>query len=175
MSRNLAADSARIEALLDSISSTSTAQTMERVNDLVAMLVDLYGEGLARLVRRIEGFDREALAALCGDELVTGLLVLHGIHPVPLAERIERALEPLRDELGAGGVAVSSLSGDSLELELITDSDTDPVLARQRIEAAIAAAAPEIAAVACSAATVRTGGEHESTGRVHLPVLEERR
>ena len=57
-------------------------------------LLDLYGEGLARLVGCSPSTTtRRAGAALAGDELVSHLLLLHGLHPVPLEQRVRGALD----------------------------------------------------------------------------------
>lgn len=162
MSAQLSRQSDRIDALLDELSSISSPGAMEKINELIGLLVNLYGDGLGRLIRRVatSGLEGDAVAAICGDELICGLLVLHDIHPLSLSERVDRAL---RTETG---VEVLALDDGRLELHLVTE---DPA-ARRRIEALVAAAAPEIAAIEYS--TIRPGGR--SAGRLHLPIVEDR-
>ncbi|MEW2625990.1 NifU family protein [Streptomyces sp. NPDC048106] len=61
--------------------------------EAVRLLTEVYGEGLARV---LDGADERLGARLAGDELVGHLMVLHGIHPLPLADRAARAVELLR-------------------------------------------------------------------------------
>ncbi|MEU3860010.1 NifU family protein [Streptomyces sp. NPDC028722] len=61
--------------------------------EAVALLTEVYGEALARVLDRAEGPLRERLAE---DELLGHLLVLHDIHPEPPERRAARAVEKLR-------------------------------------------------------------------------------
>ncbi|OIK27808.1 NifU family protein [Streptomyces malaysiense] len=61
--------------------------------EAVRLLTEVYGEALARV---LDGADERLGARLAGDELVGHLMVLHGVHPRPLAERAEDAVERLR-------------------------------------------------------------------------------
>ncbi|MDX6739944.1 NifU family protein [Actinocorallia sp. A-T 12471] len=96
----------RIEAELGALESMPGA-TAARALDAVALLTQVYGEALARVVDRVDGPVAEALAA---DELVGHLLVLHGVHPEPLPRRIELALERLRPVLGGGEARLESVA-----------------------------------------------------------------
>ena len=69
----------RVEALLEEVETLSDPVAREMATELVQALLDMYGEGLAR-DRRARRRRREALAE---DELVSHLLLLHGLHPVP--------------------------------------------------------------------------------------------
>lgn len=87
---------ARIETLLDGADAAAT--------ELVAAVLDLYGEGLARVVASAPD-----PVALADDELVAHLLLLHGLHPVPVAERVRGALEEVRPYLDSHGGDVELL------------------------------------------------------------------
>jgi hypothetical protein len=73
--------------------------------DAVRALTDVYGEALARLTALL-GTDPAAMAAVSADELLTHLLVLHGVHPDPPEARIRAALARLGPELAEHGVTV---------------------------------------------------------------------
>jgi hypothetical protein len=73
-------DVARVEAAIAAVE--SQPQAMEAVQ----ALVEMYGEGLARIAQRVEAKE------LLGDELVEHLLVLHDLHPVPVEERVRGVL-----------------------------------------------------------------------------------
>ncbi|MBW5486596.1 hypothetical protein GPJ59_33305 [Streptomyces bambusae] len=64
--------------------------------ELVRVLMDFYGAGLARVVA---GLDEGRLAALLDDELVGGLLALHDLHPEDARTRIGRVLAASRERV----------------------------------------------------------------------------
>jgi Fe-S cluster biogenesis protein NfuA len=86
---------ARIETLLDRLE-TRGEGAREEAEELVALVVELYGAGLARVVALL-GDDT---ARLAGDELVSALLVLHGLHPLDVAARVAQTVERVRSSAG---------------------------------------------------------------------------
>lgn len=60
----------------------------------ISLLADIYGESLKRCFE-ILGGDPESRLRLSGDELVGHLMMLHGMHPDPTEQRVERALAEL--------------------------------------------------------------------------------
>ena len=74
----------RIEELLASLRSQSGAAA-DTAEELVRLLVGLYGDGLSHIVAAMAA-DGEAgqamLDTLAADPLVEGLLLLHGLHPL---------------------------------------------------------------------------------------------
>ena len=92
----------RVEALLVEIESDP------RAREVVEAIVELYGEGLARIVAMTPD-PRE----LVRDELVEQLLLLHDLHPVPVEDRVRRALAEVRGvELVSMDNGVVVLRGD---------------------------------------------------------------
>ena len=76
-----------IERLLDEVESLPDPQARELATNLVAELLELYGEGLARVMDRAGDPEANGLAReLAEDELVSHLLLVHGLHPVPIEE-----------------------------------------------------------------------------------------
>src|SRR5690348_6630314 len=89
---------ARVELLLEQIDAIGDRRARETAVASVQALLDLYGEGLARIVGHVAeqcgSAEEERLAtALAGDELVSHLLMLHGLHPDDVKRRVEGALE----------------------------------------------------------------------------------
>src|SRR5256885_5050069 len=99
-------ESGRIQRLLDEARELSPGPVWERVEELVQRLLALQCEGLTRLLEhaRACGADGALDERIANDELVSSLLLLHGLHPVPTRERVLRALEELRPQLAARGV-----------------------------------------------------------------------
>ncbi len=82
-----------------------------------------HGHGLARMLEVVEaaGPDGDKIfARLIHDEVVRGLLLIHGLHPVDLATRLREALTKVRPymESHGGNVELISLDGDIARLRL---------------------------------------------------------
>jgi Fe-S cluster biogenesis protein NfuA len=143
----------RIEELLDKVEGVPEA------TELVQALLELYGEGLRRIVPRLDG----ALDDLAHDELVAHLLLLHGLHPVPLATRVEGALEEMRPYLDTHGGDVRLLGVDEgvVRLQLQGSCSGCPSSAltlRHGIEEAIYKAAPDVDRIEAEDAPEPNGG-----------------
>ena len=70
----------RIESLLDELRSATEGRVWLRVEELVRLLTDLYGAGLARTLELADDHP-DLITRLGRDELVGSLLVLHDLHP----------------------------------------------------------------------------------------------
>ncbi|MGW6984349.1 hypothetical protein ACWGE1_33705 [Streptomyces sp. NPDC054932] len=79
----------RVEEVLDRLAATGDRAACEAAEELVRVLMDFYGAGLARIVEKVGDGPLEAVH---DDELVAGLLTLHGLHPEDVHTRIDRAL-----------------------------------------------------------------------------------
>jgi len=142
----------RIEALLEA-SAAAGPVARERAEELVRLVVELYGAGLERVLELTHDagvLGDELLAALAGDELVAGLLLVHGLHPYGVTERVERALDDVRPYLGShgGDVRLLDVTDDGVvRLQLLGSCDgcaSSAVTLELAVEDAIRAAAPEI-------------------------------
>lgn len=143
-SRNLREMGARVEDLLSQIRSSDPA-VAGRAEEVIGLLVDLYGEALARVVEVVNP------EALVDDPLLASLLVLHGLHPDPVDVRIERALDRIRPGLGDKKLDVLTLEEDGgLRLRLSSPLDGCPSTigtVQQTIEDAVSEWAPEVTSV----------------------------
>jgi Fe-S cluster biogenesis protein NfuA/nitrite reductase/ring-hydroxylating ferredoxin subunit len=100
---------ARVEELLDGLKSGGFGPAASAAEELVSLLVGLYGDGLAQIMSILGAHGPEGAAmidALADDPAVEGLLLLHGLHPLDVDARVQRALDRVRPYLGshAGGV-----------------------------------------------------------------------
>jgi len=100
---------ARVEELLDALKSGGFGPAADAAEELVGLLVGLYGDGLAQIMAVLAAHGPEGAAmidALADDPMVESLLLLHGLHPLGVDARIQRALDRVRPYLGshAGGV-----------------------------------------------------------------------
>jgi Fe-S cluster biogenesis protein NfuA len=144
---------ARIDDLLAELSAHADEQVVERAEELVGLLVRVYGAGLARVVEIAAGHDPALVHEFAADDLVGSLLMVHELHPVGVAERVRQALDGVRPYLGshAGGVELLGIGEDRVvRLRLSGSCDGCPssaVTVKLAIERAILRAAPEVAGV----------------------------
>jgi Fe-S cluster biogenesis protein NfuA/nitrite reductase/ring-hydroxylating ferredoxin subunit len=129
---------------------------LERAEELVRLVADLYGTGIERIMEILHErgrLDEVVLDALAADELVAGLLVVHGLHPYGVEERVERALDGVRPYLGSHGGDVELLGVTEkgvVRLRLLGSCDGCPsssVTLELAVEGAILEAAPEVSAI----------------------------
>jgi Fe-S cluster biogenesis protein NfuA len=148
--QDLRAVGERIEELLGRLRATADPATADTAEEVVRLVVELYGAGLERAV---ELAGPEALERLVEDELVASLLVLHGLHPKDTETRVVEALDKVRPYLGshAGGVELLGVDpAGVVHLRLEGSCDGCPsstMTVKLAIERAIEEAAPEVTAV----------------------------
>ena len=142
-----------LEPLVDRLERLGDPAVREDARALVGLLMRLHAGGLARLVEIARQSGHAALLdAWKGDPQVSGLLLLHGLHPDDLASRVRQALAevgPVAAFLGAE-VALLEVSEGEVSLDLSAGADVPPEsLAefRRRVESAIVNVAPEVRAV----------------------------
>jgi Fe-S cluster biogenesis protein NfuA len=144
----------RIERLLDELRATADPRTRQRAEELLGLVTDLYGAGLTRVVEVVGAEAPDLLARLVDDDLVGSLFVVHGLHPLDLAGRVEAALASVRPFLAAHAGDVELLAVDevagAVHLRLLGSCDGCPASAvtlQRSVEQAILAAAPEVVAI----------------------------
>src|SRR4051794_4733912 len=135
---------ARLEGLLEEIEALPDADVRDKCMETIGALLDLYGEGLARIVQSAPDPER-----LTDDELVSHLMLVHGLHPVPLESRVRGALEEVRPYLEShgGNVELVRIEDGIVHLKLEGSCDGCPSSAATlelAIEDAIRKAAPEV-------------------------------
>ena len=149
----------RIEQLLGTLS--ADGRHGAAAEELVTLLVGLYGDGLAHIVRalRESGAAGSAmLDSLTEDPLVESLLLLHGLHPLDVDARIQRALDRVRPYLGshAGGVHYIGVTDGVAHLQLEGNCNGCPsstVTVQLAIEGAVQDAAPEVTEIVVEGVT----------------------
>ena len=142
-----------VEALLDQVE-TFPPREREVATELVQALLDMYGEGLSRIVA--------ADSVPVEDELVAHLLLLHGLHPVPVVERVGGALDEVRPYLVAhgGGVELLGVADGVVHLRLEGACNGCPSSAltlKSAVEEAIMRAAPDVERIDAEGAVEPSG------------------
>jgi Fe-S cluster biogenesis protein NfuA/nitrite reductase/ring-hydroxylating ferredoxin subunit len=152
---DLRATGERIEALLEA-ASTGGPVARERAEELVRLVVDLYGAGLERLLEIVHEsgrLDDDLLDRLAADDLVASLLAVHGLHPDDVETRVRKALDGVRPYLGSHGGDMEFLGVTEdgvVRLRMLGSCDGCPsssVTLTLAVETAIQAAAPEVTGI----------------------------
>src|SRR5829696_9523365 len=166
----------RIETLLEEIESFEDSEARAK---MVQILLELYGEGLGRIVESIGRRGSEDLKdELLGDELITHLLLLHGLHPVDVETRVLGALDEVRPYLESHGGNVQFLGiGEGMaRVRLEGSCDGCPsstMTLKLAIEEAVQRAAPELEGV--EAEGVAEPPPQPTTAFVAAPTLRKKK
>jgi Fe-S cluster biogenesis protein NfuA len=144
----------QVDALLAALRS-GRGNSTAIADELVRLLVGLYGDGLTRITEILASqgpAGAEFMTAMIEDPLVESLLLLHDLHPLNVDARIQRALDEVRPYLGshAGGVEYLGVTDGVARLRLQGSCDGCPsstVTVQLAIEGAVLTAAPEVSEV----------------------------
>ncbi len=145
----------RVEELISSIESCPDPVIRETAVELVQTLMDFHGAGIERMM------DITANAGAAGyaifddfakDDLTGNLLLLYGLHPLDISERILKAIEKVRPSLSLheGDVELLGVDEGVVRLRLKGSCDGCPSSAltlKHTIEEAIYAAAPDVTSI----------------------------
>ena len=132
-----------IERLLHKIESAADPGLRTAARDVVQLVMDLHGAGLERVLEIVnggEGSNQEILEGLSQDNLVSSLLVLHGIHPLSLETRVKQALEQIR----GGEAELLGIDEGIVRVRLEASLSSAGRTFKSAVEEAIYNAAPDI-------------------------------
>ena len=90
----------RVQALTAQLEEVQDFQARAVADELVASIMQLYGEGLERILAAL---DDEARGRLVEDGVVASLLLIHGLYPVDLETRVREALDSVRPYMESHG------------------------------------------------------------------------
>jgi Fe-S cluster biogenesis protein NfuA len=165
---NLRATGDRIEEALEELHATADPRTVNVAEELLRLVSELYGAGFARTIELAQEYAPGLIAHLVEDDLIASLLLVQGLHPESLDNRVEAALVSVRPFLAQHGGDVELLGIDdeigAVKLRLLGSCDGCPSSAstlQGAVEVAIIEAAPEI---------VRIVVEEPSRPSVSVPV-----
>ena len=147
----------RIEELLDGIAETGGPQVAHAAEELVRVLMRFYGAGLEQVVSVIRAGGGDAMVhRLSADPLVAGLLALHDLHPVPVAQRLDHALDTARRRLGAHGTGITlgDIDDDGAIHVLLAGGGCGADTVKDVVAAAITELVPEVTGVVFDAEPV---------------------
>jgi Fe-S cluster biogenesis protein NfuA/nitrite reductase/ring-hydroxylating ferredoxin subunit len=151
---------ARMEALLGEIETLADPNARAKAAEMAQVLLELYGEGLARMMDVVaRGEESERIfKVFAEDELISHLLLLHGLHPLDVETRVVQALEEVRPYLQShgGNVELMGIEGDVARVRLQGSCDGCPsstVTLKLAIEEAVLKAAPDLEGIEAEGVT----------------------
>jgi Fe-S cluster biogenesis protein NfuA/nitrite reductase/ring-hydroxylating ferredoxin subunit len=142
----------RIETLIQEASAFPDSRARAITEELLQALLDLYGEGLARILEltaQAEAPGHTLIETFVRDELLASLFLLHELHPVDIETRIARALVDVRPYLKSHGGNVELIKVENgiafLRLEgSCHGCPSSTITLKLAIEEAIYKAAPDL-------------------------------
>jgi Fe-S cluster biogenesis protein NfuA len=154
--RDFQAKLRRLDALLQGVERLANPSVRAQTLEVVQAILELHGAGLERILGHLAEADEAGAAAIdaCArDEVASGLLLLHDLHPLDAEARVQLALEQVRPYLQShgGNVELLGIGGDGVaRLRLVGSCHGCPSSAltmKQTIEEAILGRAPDVAAI----------------------------
>jgi Fe-S cluster biogenesis protein NfuA len=169
----------RLDGLVRGVERLRDTEAQAHTRALLRAVLELHGAGLARILDHLADAGdagRAAVDACARDEVVGGLLLLHGLHPLDVKARVRQALDDVRPYLRSHGGNVELLQvGDGVvRLRLEGNCHGCPssaVTMKQTIEEAILARAPDVGAVTVEGLAEHVPVPAAEAARVALPVL----
>jgi Fe-S cluster biogenesis protein NfuA/nitrite reductase/ring-hydroxylating ferredoxin subunit len=142
----------RVQDLQAALESCGESVPRGLAEELMSAVVQMYGAGLERILGTLvdAGPDGERLAAsLPDDPLVATLLLIHDLHPVPLEQRVQEALDSVRPymESHGGNVELLSIEHGVARIHLrgsCSDCSASSVTLELAIKQALEEAAPDL-------------------------------
>jgi Fe-S cluster biogenesis protein NfuA/nitrite reductase/ring-hydroxylating ferredoxin subunit len=163
----------RVQQLQDALESTGDSAPRELAEELVSSVVRMYGAGLERILAALHGAGERGgriASGLAEDPLVATLLLIHDLHPVPLGDRVQAALDSVRPymESHGGNVELLSLEAGVARIHLqgsCSDCSASSVTLELAIKQALEQEAPDLVGLEVE------GVAPQSIGGAGLPMV----
>jgi len=169
----------RVQELLGSLDEIADPVAQHRVQELIGTVLELYGAGLERVLGIVDDAGDDALPirqALLDDGVVSSLLLIHGLYPISLEERVVEALDSVRPFLASHGGNVEFLGIDEgvarLKLEgSCNGCPSSAATLENALKEAIDATAPDLLGLEVEG-VVGLEKDAEESGGLSLPVVQ---
>jgi len=171
---------AHVDALVGELQQLPDLASRALVEELLSTVLDLHGEAFSRMLEALgprgEPAADRLLEVMAADDLIRGVLLLHGLHPMDLRSRVEGALESVRPYMKThgGGVELIDVAGDIVRIRLEGHCQGCPssaVTLKLAVEKAIYEAAPDVSAIeVVEPADAPASGPPQIAGLVALPM-----
>jgi len=145
----------KIEGFIRKIETLPDPEARASAVALIQALMEFHGAGLERMMEIIADSSEGGFAVFdrfAADDLVGSLLLLYGLHPLPLETRVTQALDKVRPYLDShgGNVELMGVTDGVVRLRMQGSCKSCPSSAmtlKLAIEEAIYAAAPDVVSI----------------------------
>jgi Fe-S cluster biogenesis protein NfuA len=170
----------RVQELLGSLDEIADPFAQQRVQELIGAVLELYGAGLDRILGVVADAGEPGLPirdALLDDGIVASLLLIHGLYPVALEQRVTQALDSVRPFLAShgGNVELISVEDGIARLQLQGSCNGCPSSAatlEHALREAIDAAAPDLLGLEVEGAVGLEDVKDEGPKGLSLPMVQ---
>ena len=166
----------RVQRLTAGLERLPDPAAREHAEELVSAVIDLYGAGLERIFELLADDERAdpLRDRLAGDGVVASLMLIHGLYPVPLDERVAEALASVRPymESHGGDVELLGIEQGVARIRLEGSCDGCPASSSTlelAIKSALDEAAPDLEGLVVEGAVAAPAAE---PGGLELPVIQ---
>jgi len=143
----------RLQELIEQIQTQPNPAARVLLQECLQSLLAFYGEGLSRIFNQIHAAGAEGdkiVDRLLKDPAVNGLLLIHGLHPIPLETRLHGALEKVRPYMQShgGNIELLRLENDVAQIRLQGTCKTCPsstITLELAVRRAVEEACPDLA------------------------------
>jgi Fe-S cluster biogenesis protein NfuA len=150
----------RVEKLVSRLESSKDPELRAIALELVQCVMELHGAALDRMLGSISqtSAGEAALDVALQDDLVSSVLLLHGLHPETMETRVLRALDKVRPYLHShgGDVEFLNVTDGVVRLKLLGSCGSCPsssVTLKNAVEEALYEAAPDIEKIVAESGT----------------------
>ncbi|HSO99517.1 MAG TPA: NifU family protein [Solirubrobacteraceae bacterium] len=153
----------RVQGLQELLDACEEGPARDIADALVGAVVQMYGAGLEQIMARLAAGEPHVALELTEDPLVATLLLIHDLHPVPLADRVQAALDTVRPymESHGGGVELLSLQDGVARIHLqgsCSDCSASSVTLELAVKQALEEAAPDLLGIEVEGVAPQTTG-----------------
>ena len=133
----------RVQELTAQLDEVQDFHARALADELVASIIQLYGDGLERIFAALDDDVRDRLAE---DGVVASLMLIHGLYPIDLETRVNEALESVRPymESHGGDVELLGVEDGVAKMRLVGHCESCPA-SEATLELAIKKALEETA------------------------------
>lgn len=155
---------ARLNSLVEELENYPDTEVRDKALELVQIILNLYGESLRRMMATIESAPQgdQILGRMASDEVIRSILLIHGLLPVSLYDRVAGKLNDLRPYLISQGCEVELLGVEDARarIRLIRSGKGAPPVAvlKVEIEKELNEIAPDLMALEIEGLTDKLAG-----------------
>jgi len=149
-----------IEALIRQIEAAGDPNVRAAARELVQAVMELHGVGLERVIEilRSSGDQGQSILNRIGsDDMASSLLVLYGLHPLSIEERVNQAIEKTNRQMRSRSATVELIGVAYGAVHLNLKANGQGPALREFVEAAIYQAAPDISSLVIDGAEEKQG------------------